>query len=33
LNALTRAIRDDFHQQQAATAVQLKVDLDPYGTF
>jgi len=33
LNALTRATRDAFRSEIPNTRVQLKVDLDPYGTF
>ena len=33
LNTLTRATRDAFHDKVPDRRVQLKVDLDPYGTF
>jgi primosomal protein N' (replication factor Y) len=33
LNTLTRAARDGFHDAASGGKVQLKVDLDPYGSF
>ena len=33
LNALTRAVREDFQEQCQSRKVKLKVDLDPYGVY
>ncbi len=33
LNAVVRAARDEFTERSESTKVQLKVDLDPHGTF